>query len=159
MITSERLREILKYYPETGVFTWVVPTSFRVKVGDVAGSVCHGYIQIRVDRQLYNAHALAFLWMTGCIPGEIDHINRKRDDNRWCNIRPIEHYLNMHNVAPRKTNTSTQTGVHWQKRELAWKAYINIKGKRRNLGTFRDFHAAVHARKYAEKTLFPEGFI
>lgn len=38
-LTYERLREVLHYNPETGIFTWIVDKSQRVKAGDIAGRV------------------------------------------------------------------------------------------------------------------------
>lgn len=47
-----------------------------------------GYRVINIDGTEYFAHDLAFLYMTGDFPkGEVEHINRKRDDDRWCNLK------------------------------------------------------------------------
>ena len=38
MLTFSRLHQVLHYDPGTGVFTWLVSTAHRIKIGDVAGS-------------------------------------------------------------------------------------------------------------------------
>ena len=40
-LTAERLREVLSYDPETGVFRWRNLQGRRMKVGDVAGHKDH----------------------------------------------------------------------------------------------------------------------
>ena len=83
-LTAERLREVLDYDPDTGVFTRKVRTASSVKVGDVAGSLNgKGYIRIRVDGRLYFAHRLAWLYVHGEWPvDQVDHINGIKNDNR-----------------------------------------------------------------------------
>lgn len=48
----KRFMQVLNYEPETGVLTWLVRTSNRVKIGSVeqcpSGS---GYLKVRVDGQ------------------------------------------------------------------------------------------------------------
>ena len=46
-----------------------------------------GYRSITIDGREYFAHDLVWLYMTGELPkGEVEHINRNNDDNRWCNL-------------------------------------------------------------------------
>src|SRR6202035_4009666 len=99
LLTAERLREFIHYDPLTGVFTWLVLPVCRgprfvgrgpnqVRVGGIAGCVSksNGYRRIKIGGHPYCAHRLAWLYMTGTWPkDEIDHINRVRSDNRFCN--------------------------------------------------------------------------
>lgn len=43
-LTAYRLREVLDYDAMTGIFSWKVSTTFRVKVGQVAGGTDIGKI-------------------------------------------------------------------------------------------------------------------
>ena len=91
MLTYERLRELLHYDPETGAFTWIKSTYRKGQPGTPAGCLSKrlGYILIGIDKRLYYAHRLAFLWMTKQWPEkEVDHINLDKADNRWANLRP-----------------------------------------------------------------------
>lgn len=74
-LTSETLKELLHYNPETGIFTWAKNAGQRAQVGRIAGSrTPSGYIKISLSRKLYAAHRLAWLYMTGSWPeNEIDH--------------------------------------------------------------------------------------
>ncbi len=51
MLTTERLRELLDYNPETGVFTNRAPRK-KIRVGEVSGALdkSTGYIKITIDR-------------------------------------------------------------------------------------------------------------
>ena len=46
ILDAQRLREILHYDADTGLFTWKVMLAHRRKPGSVAGSRTHGYIEI-----------------------------------------------------------------------------------------------------------------
>ncbi len=101
MLTAARLRELLSYNPTTGVFRWRVTRGGRL-AGARAGCIDrrNGYVVIRVGKVKYSAHQLAMLHATGEWPTlEIDHKNRRKADNRLCNLRQVSRRLNIINSA------------------------------------------------------------
>lgn len=97
MLSQEYLKSILHYDPETGILSWKVDRR-RVKIGQIAGYLCLGYVAIGIDGKLYKGHRLAWLYMTGEWPkDEIDHINRTKHDNRWVNLREATKEQNCDN--------------------------------------------------------------
>jgi len=137
-LTQARLKELLHYDPETGVFTWRVGR-VGCRAGSIAGSLngC-GYRQIGIDRRMHLLHRIAFLYVTGGFPQEeLDHINGVRDDNRWVNLREATGSENRHNLGgPPSHNTSGFLGVYWCKRRQKWVAEIKLRGRKRHLGYF-----------------------
>ena len=152
-LTAEKLRELLHYEPETGIFTRKVSTAHNVKVGDVAGSQDrHGYLRIMVQSRRYKAHRLAWLYVYGEWPtDQIDHINRIRADNRIANLREVTNKQNLQNAGKSSHNTSGHTGVYWYKRDSKWVAHIRHNHKLIHLGYFNTIEEAIAARKAAEK--------
>lgn len=149
---AERLRELLNYDSETGVFTWRVTRSGTALAGQVAGaqSVIRGeqmYVIIGVDRRRYHAHRLAWLWMTGTWPPSlIDHRNLNGRDNRWCNLRLASEGQNRRNHRMLRNNTSGFTGVYFSKAAQKWQAYIRADGRSQYIGIFTTAIEAAHAR-------------
>lgn len=132
-LTAQRLRTLLNYDPETGVFTWIAKSAPRANtlVGSVAGTVIDGgYIRVTVDRRFYRAHRLAWLYMTGEWPlADIDHINGQPSDNRWANLRDVPRSVNLQNrrVAMGHNTTSGILGV--SKKRDKWRARIKFDGR------------------------------
>ena len=135
-LTQARLKELLHYDPETGIFTRLVARG-GYPAGSVAGAAhIAGYFSIIVDYKPYLAHRLAFLWMTGTLPeGDVDHINGARGDNRWLNLRTVTRQSNMHNIGgvPRH-NTSGLLGASWDKRAGKWRGFITLNNLYVHLG-------------------------
>lgn len=154
MLTQSRLKECLLYDEESGLFTWIKRTgrSSRIKVGDIAGVInTWGYVLIGIDKVLYPAHRLIFLYINGSFPKEqVDHINHNRSDNRWLNLREATHVQNSRNKKMLRTNTSSFTGVY-SEGKYGWRARIKINGKTKDLGTYQNFDDAVVARKQANE--------
>ena len=147
-MTQIRLKEKLNYDRDSGMFIWKVRSGSAV-AGKVAGSINHGYVEIRLDGKKYMAHRLAWLYEYGSFPEKhIDHINRKKDDNRIENLRDISMAENNRNVDIRKDNTSGHNGVILDRNR--WRAYINFNKKRISLGSFANKSDAIEARRKAE---------
>lgn len=157
MITQKRLKYLLIYDPETGIFRWAIGRVGCHK-GDIAGfSYGKGYYGIKVDRVIYLAHRLAFLYMAGFLPKEIDHKNRHRDDNRWCNLRAATRSQNHANViVTHKKSASGVRGVALQPLTGRWFAHIQFNGARSYLGTYATVEQAANARRCAELKVFGE---
>jgi hypothetical protein len=138
ILTAERLREVLSYDQETGIFTRLVSATNRVNVGDVAGYVHQsGYRLIRVDSGRYLAHRLAWLYVYGAFPADgMDHINGDRADNRICNLREATDAENNQNKISERSGTSKYLGVSWSKRDNKWRATIHVNRKQHYLGQF-----------------------
>lgn len=148
---AEKLKKILQYNPDTGVFTWLVDIARHIKAGSVAGyKDWRGYIIIGISGKNYKAHRLAWFYMTGEWPENIDHKNRNKSDNRWLNFKNATYLENNKNKSIQKNNTSKVTGVSRNKRDKTWCAYISINEKRTTLGNLKDFFEAVCLRKSAE---------
>jgi len=67
--TAKELKRILKYNPNTGIFT-------RLRSGRIAGGTDTDtkYWRIMISGRLYHAHRLAWYYMTGeWPPSTIDH--------------------------------------------------------------------------------------
>lgn len=158
MLTQERLRQLLDYDPETGLFRWKNPTSVRVKVGDVADTLnSEGYLRVGIDGKRYRAHRLAHLYMTGEFPeNDVDHINGIRTDNRWSNLRPATRSQNLMNHPRKSNNTSGVKGVYWYERDGKWEVSITVSYKRYYLGRFDTLAEAAACRQGAAALVFGE---
>lgn len=137
-LTAERLRELLHYSPDTGVFTWTEARGWPT-AGTVAGSkVNNGYIHICIDRHVLGAHRLAWLYVHGRWPSaNIDHVNREKTDNRIANLREASNSENQQNTVITKRNKSGYKGVSWMARRSRWLAQIRLHGKVHYLGIFK----------------------
>lgn len=154
-LTQARLKELLHYDPETGRFRWLVKFS-RQQPGGTAGTRdAHGYLLIRVERRLYKAHRLAWLYVYGSWPAKgIDHINRVRDDNRIANLREACQSLNSMNRSVTAKSRSGVLGVIWREDRQKWTAQIRIGYRMVHLGVFKSKDDATAARKKAEAAFF-----
>jgi hypothetical protein len=156
-ITAERLRELLRYDPETGVFHWLKTGSGK-RLDLVAGSFKPGgYVFMWIDGKSFYAHRLAFLYMEGALPPEdVDHINRCKSDNSWLNLRKASRSQNLQNATKPKTNTSGFKGVSWIVPRRKWRAQIQLGTCRRELGVFDTPEEAHAAYIDASRELFGE---
>jgi HNH endonuclease len=153
MLTTDRLKRLLDYSAETGLFVWKLYRGSTIKPGDVAGSdKGNGYVQIRVDGTLCLAHRLAWFYVTGSWPlREIDHINGDRSDNRFANLRDVSTSVNGQNARrARSCNSSGLLGVSFDKSKNRFAAQITTDGKHTMIGRYKTA-AEAHAVYIEEK--------
>jgi hypothetical protein len=136
-LTAARLKELLNYDPETGVFTWASSPHRNDLVGKQAGGVTdRGYIKIRLDGIKHRAHRLAWMYVHGHWPKDrIDHINGDTTDNRIANLREAMQHENGQNRRVSKSSAAGLLGVCKQQNNK-WVAVICLHRKRHYLGTF-----------------------
>ena len=152
-LSQRRLKEVLRYIPETGIFIWTARTKGRRVCGAVAGvKTQRGYISIQVDGTGYQAHRLAYLYRLNVWPDEIDHIYHDKSDNRWSRIRDVSHSENMKNRTLNANNSSGIMGIALT-RNGRWEPSIGCNGVNKYLGNTRDFFEACCRRKSAENLL------
>ena len=164
--SSELLRQLLRYDPETGKLYWRERRveHFRDSATRKASHICAlwnvrysgkeafckanylGYLCGFLLGEHHKAHRIIFALVTGSCPPEVDHINGIRSDNRWVNLRGVDRREQMKNTAMRSDNTSGAIGVSKEKNSKSWRARIANK----NIGFFPTFDLAVEARRKAE---------
>jgi len=150
MLTQTRLRELLDYDPETGVFRrrksarrgWTGRQAGYLKPGKEGG-----YTVIQVDGELFRASRLAWLYMTGKWPdADIDHIDLNRSNDCWSNLRIATRGQNMANAGIRKDNTSGYRGVTWDADHGMWRAQVALNKRQYYCGLFATPEEAAVAR-------------
>ena len=164
MITQEQLKERLTY--KNGKLYWSLKKNnfLLSRAGCLRNT---GYWAIRFNKKLYQEHNLVWLYFNGVmLPGNIDHINRNRIDNRISNLRIATRSQNNMNKTIQSNNTSGYTGVYKRKDTGKWTCYIGkdkkfkngklIKSGRVYLGCFETKEEAVNCRRLKQKELFKE---
>lgn len=148
-LSAARLRELLHYDPETGLFTRLSGKAVNVR------PTAYGYFRISIDGSARHAQLLAFLYMTGVLPKkgfEVDHINGVRTDNRWANLRLVSVSVNQQNRRRAKSNSSVGLlGVSRCKNKF--RAQIWLNQKKTNLGYFSTPEQAHHAYLEAKRVM------
>lgn len=155
-LTLDFLKSILFYDPETGLFTWLKNIG-KAKKGMVAGKPHpHGYILIGINGFHYLAHRLAWFYMKGEWPPEIDHEDLIKNNNRFSNLRIATRTQNNMNTISRKNSTSGCKGASVDRRDGKYDARITVEGKTHYLGRFSNPEEATQAYHEAAKKLCGE---
>lgn len=160
MLTAEQARQFLDYNPVTGNLTWkagaaLTSSSKRFTVGEIADSIHHatGYKVVSLLGVTHKSHRIIWLIMLDAWPtGSVDHINRNKADNTWCNLRDVTKSVNQLNGNVRRNCNSGVNGVSLEKRSSTWFAYYMQDYSRHTLYRGRDFFEAVCARKSFDAT-------
>lgn len=87
-VTPSYIRQVLNYNPGTGEFFWKERLSTRIRVGDKTGYLNKlGYTIIRVNKENYPAHRLAWMHYYGEVPpSDVVHADGNRANNQIANL-------------------------------------------------------------------------
>lgn len=149
-MTQEELKTLVNYDPITGIF-------INLKRGEVVNYIRgKGYLGIQLNKTKYYLHRLAWLYMTGIMPEQVDHIDTNKTNNKWNNLRIADNSSNQHNKNLQSNNTSGVKGVCWDKINSKWIAKVNFKSRCYNLGRFASIPEAEEAIKQKRLSLHGE---
>lgn len=162
-LTLARLRAVLDYDPNEGVFTWkrrpddtrwnrAWNAKFAGKIAGGKSTLTHRTSSqwvIGVDNRKYLAHRLAWFHHYGAWPAlSVDHLDTDSCNNRISNLREATDTQNKANCGPRANNRSGFKGVTWHRQTGKWFARIAANGEHHYLGLFEtaeEAHAAYEA--------------
>jgi hypothetical protein len=137
VLTQAYLKEILHYDPLTGVLTWIGSTRPGWN-GKHAGTPFKGYLRVTIRNRCYLAHRLAWLYVYGELPDELDHKDGVKNHNWIDNLRPATTSQNIQNVHIKTNNKSGVKNVYWHKVMKKWRVEFRINGKATCYGYFED---------------------
>lgn len=157
-VPVERLRELLKYDPETGVLRWRVGYGKAVAGSEAGYLQSARYMTLGIDGEKFRAHRVAWALVYGEWPEHtIDHLDGDRCNNKLANLRCVPQAVNMQNIRkPTSRNTSGYLGVYWSDRRGGWMASVTTGGKQRRWGPYKTRERA-YATYVARKRQYHEG--
>jgi hypothetical protein len=136
LIDQPYLRYLFNYDYVSGWFTFRVRTGQRSQIGLRAGSYDgQGYRQIQINGQKYKEHRLAWMYVFGYWPIEIDHRDGSRDFNAISNLREVTRSENVANSL-REVGTSGLRGVKFDPKTSTWRSRVAFGYYREWLGPF-----------------------
>jgi len=120
----------LDYDVLTGLFT-------HKRSGLSAGFAApRGYWYLQIKGRKFLAHRLAWLFVHGAWPGELDHIDGDRRNNKLSNLRECDRSQNCMNRKASSRNLSGFKGVSFNERAKAYRARIHVNGRDKFLGHY-----------------------
>lgn len=173
-IPVAKLKELLHYNPETGIFRWKVRpfANSKRRAGDEAGSQEKPYRRVMIEGRHYSLHRLAYAFVYGEQPPMVDHINGETHDNRIGNLRAATPAQNQQNRKPPEGKAVPYPGVHIMsgrcyrrksdgkivvyQRSKPYAAKIRVNGKLVQLGQYATAIEAAMAYEKAARKFFGE---
>lgn len=152
-LSIERLRQVLRYEPDTGNFYWIHRDTDQKKLGLNASIVrSHGYLNICIDSNYYYTHRLAWFYAHGEWPKVIDHIDGDKTNNSLENLRSVNQKCNVQNVL--KTRKHNKSGVLGAiKSKYGFYARLTNQGKQIYLGHYKTAEEAHNVYLKAKREL------
>lgn len=140
------LKRKLNYDQITGIFIWK-------KSNKRAGYVNNnGYSYIKLNQKMYRTSKLAWYYVTGEWPTEIDHKNGIRSDDRFSNLRLCSRSQNNMNKSKQGNSCLPKWVRKGNSKSESYQAILKIDGKTKCLGTYdTPEEAHVVAAKFAKE--------
>lgn len=142
-LTAKRARELLRYDRATGWLIWRRDVWARGRLVGTKGSRAgsgrgNPYRRITIDGARYQEHQVIWLMVKGewLRRNQIDHANRRKQDNRWRNLREAHQSQNNYNAGAKSNNT---TGLKWVRNKGDGKYQASVQ---LYLGTWRSARRA-----------------
>jgi hypothetical protein len=136
-LTQEEVQKLFDYNFITGIFSWKVSVKGTKGNGKKAGTITHaGYDDVCIRGKKYGLHRIAFLYMEGAVPANVDHVNNIKSCNAWHNLREASISQNSFNCAGRGTKSGYKNVIYDPRGRKKWTASIIVKKKRISLGYF-----------------------
>lgn len=163
--SQDFLLKSLRYNKRTGILIWKRRPRKHFKNNQTfvrwnnryPGTEAFGYVHDTgakygaIGNKWFYAHRVIWKLVTGRDPKKLpDHKNRRRSDNRWCNLRLASHSENSANHSLRIDNNSGHAGVYYSRSEKRWKVQINVGRERIYVGGYSTKQKAILARKEVE---------
>ncbi|WP_020184800.1 HNH endonuclease signature motif containing protein [Methylopila sp. 73B] len=159
LITIDRVRHVFSYDGATGILSWRISTTNRVRAGEAVGSLNrYGYLATTIDGNRQMVHRLIWAFVYGKWPDEfLDHINGDRSDNRLCNLREASALQNAWNCRRHADSVTGVKGINFHKgRKKPFQARIYRSGTVKSLGYFSTIDEADAAYRAADRLLSGE---
>jgi len=153
MLTQEYVKTLFTY--NNGKLIRKIRTGNNANEGEIVGSVERkGYLRVAIKGKSYKVHRIVWLWHYGYLPeNQLDHINRKKDDNRIENLREVSGTCNRRNSRVYYTTKSGMKGVVLLGNRTTWQAQIKLLGTYKYLGCSKCIVEAACLRLAAEQCL------
>lgn len=162
--SQKLLNQLLRYEPETGKLFWrsrpleMFDPQYRGKIWNkryadkeaFPYNATTGYCSGPLLGIHYPAHRVIWKMVTGAEPIEIDHIDGSGSNNRWVNLRNVDHAENGKNQKRHKNNSVGSGGIH---KLPSGNYHVRIMngGERISIGTYASLAEASAARRVAER--------
>lgn len=150
MITQSEIFKFFKYCPLTGQLTRIAKINrhtgelynCEILVENDNGS---GYKRVFINGSRYLAHVVIFIYVTGRTPSAVDHVDGDKQNNKWANLREVDHDQNMVNKGVYVNSPFGFPGVSKSKDKFI--AVVQKNKVRKWLGKFDTVDAAITAIK------------
>jgi hypothetical protein len=159
MLTLERLKYLMSYDPETGLWRRLVHRGGRAAGNVICSKNADGYIHFPVDGTMYRSAPLAWFYMTGERVEElVDHRDLNKANDRWDNLRLATCSQNKANSPAYANNALQIKGVRKSEshRSKPFRARIQVNKAMKHLGYFATAGEASAAYTRAAEIYFGE---